>query len=151
MFNHPLHPAFVHFPIGAWGVATGLDGLVLIGLKPAELWGVSTGLMGVGIILALLAMGAGIIDLIKISKRQNGLLDKVINHIMVMAIVWCIYLVSFIMRLNGESLSPPSTIPIILSILAFIGLILGGWLGGDLVYRHGANVTPVVKKEDELK
>ena len=42
----------------------------------------------------------------------------------------------------------PSSVPVAVSLFAFVGLILGGWLGGDLVYRFGANVTPVLEKED---
>jgi len=71
MLNHPLHPALVHFPIGVWGIASALDVLVVIGIKPAEIWPISSGLIGVGLVMALLAMAAGVFDLVKITKHQS--------------------------------------------------------------------------------
>ncbi len=147
MPSHPIHPALAHFPIGAWGIASGLDTLVLFGVKPGALWPISTRLIGLGLVLALATMVAGAWDLSRIFKRQNTLIDPAIHHVSVMVIVWCLYLAAFLLRLQGGAIMPISMLAITLSILSFIGLMVGGWLGGNLVYGHGANVIPVLEKE----
>jgi uncharacterized membrane protein len=37
---------------------------------------------------------------------------------------------------------PGATLPIILSVIAVVMLGVSGWLGGELVYVHGAAVEP---------
>ena len=101
----------------------------------------------IGLVMALFTMAAGAYDLMKIIKRQNALLNRVLAHIGVMAVVWCISLASLIMRVDGGAISAPSSMAIIVSILGFAALVVGGWLGGELVYRFGANVTPIAERD----
>lgn len=147
MPRHPIHPALAHFPIGAWGIASGLDVSALLKLRAEVLWPISTGLIGLGLILALGTMAAGAWDLSRVFKRQNTLVDRAIRHVMVMGFVWFLYLATLLLRIQGGEIMPVSMLATTLSVLGFMGLMLGGWLGGDLVYGHGANVAPVLEKE----
>jgi uncharacterized membrane protein len=46
---------------------------------------------------------------------------------------------------DGAPVAEPAALPVALSAIAFVLLLVGGWLGGDLVYRHGAG------REDEQR
>lgn len=144
MPRHPIHPALAHFPIGAWSIATGLDIVSLFSTELYILWKASTWLIGLGLILALGTMAAGAWDLSRIVKNQNALVGLAIRHVMVMAVVWCLYLVTLIARLPDAEVISVSQPVVALSVLSFVALMVGGWLGGDLVYGHGANVRQPV-------
>lgn len=146
---HPIHPALTHFPIGAWGIATGLDTLVLCGFYKDMLWPIAIGLIGLGLVLAIVTMAAGAWDFYRLMKHQATLYDRVVRHIVVVTGAWCLYLIAFILRFHDGVIAPVSMLPIILSILGFSVLVFGGWLGGDLVYGHGANVAPIAQNTSQ--
>jgi len=54
-----------------------------------------------------------------------------------------IFIASFCLRTTSGAAWIPKVpmLPIILSIVGVIGLTIAGWLGGELVFRHGVAVT----------
>ncbi len=47
--------------------------------------------------------------------------------------------------IGGHPIHP--TLPIILSIVGVVGLAIAGWLGGELVFKHGVAVS---SRSDEI-
>lgn len=142
VFGHPLHPALVHFPIAFWTAGSVCDGLALAGLlqdtSPATL------ALALGTATALPAMLAGLSDLAGLRQETQALGNR---HMVVMALSWLAYLGALMARLHTV---PDNDVTSILAYCcSFTGLILlgiGGWLGGQLVYRHGSGVTPVAQQ-----
>ncbi|HET7832596.1 MAG TPA: DUF2231 domain-containing protein [Gallionella sp.] len=135
---HPLHPALVHFPVACWSLTTfgDLAGLVF---HDQRVWVVSGVLLVLGLVTALAAMSAGLIELRKIEEGSAAM--RVANwHMSLIVIVWALYGLALFMRLNGANLMPPNGISIGLSVLGFLLLGAAGWLGGSLVYEHGIGV-----------
>ncbi len=134
---HPIHPALVHFPIACWSLATIGD---IAGLQwGVQVWWLSGTLLQLGLITALAAMVAGLIDLGKIAEESPAM--QLANwHMRLVVSAWSLYAASLFMRLNGTTLTPPSITAIGLSVAGFLLLGVAGWLGGQLVYGHGIGV-----------
>ncbi len=61
------------------------------------------------------------------------------RHMGAVATAWLGYGVALYLRREGLSISiEPSLASIVVSMVSGAVLVLGGWLGGELVYRYGA-------------
>jgi len=134
LFGHPLHPAMVHFPIAFWSLATVLDALAFFAL--AETWAHGWVLIALGLAIGLAAMAAGFMELTRLAEEAQAAAQR---HMMTMGLAWTCYLGALMSRLkDGAPIAEPAALPVALSAIGFILLLVGGWLGGDLVYRYGA-------------
>jgi uncharacterized membrane protein len=94
-----------------------------------------------GIIGAAAAAVPGLIDWATLTDRAAV---KVANwHARVNIIGLVIFIVSFYLRTTSGAawITSMPNLPIILSIVGVIGLAIAGWLGGELVFRHGVAVA----------
>ncbi|SES94364.1 Uncharacterized membrane protein [Nitrosomonas marina] len=135
--THPLHPVLVHFPIAAWFFATIGD---VASLYYGEQVGWVAGvLLVIGVITAVLAMVAGLLELARIDQQSDAM--KIANQHMILAMVsWSLYSISLFLRLDGTTLMQPSSAAILFSILGLISLCAAGWYGGRLVFEHAIGV-----------
>lgn len=130
--GHPIHPMLIVFPLGLLATAVIFD---LIGLATEESdWHrVAYYLIGAGIVGGLLAAIFGLVDWLAIPTRTRakgiGILHALSNTAALIA-----FAVSWYIRYRGE-INDPSSIAIILAIIGALIATVGGWLGGELVYR----------------
>ena len=91
-------------------------------------------LLGLG--FALAAMMAGLMDLSDVPEQAQG---DVNLHLLCMGGAWVAYLSALITRLDGATwpLPLPGGLSVALSIIGLALLGVGGWYGGQLVYKHG--------------
>jgi nitrite reductase/ring-hydroxylating ferredoxin subunit/uncharacterized membrane protein len=125
-FGHPLHPALVQVPVGAFASAAVLD-LVPGGRRAA------TTLIAVGTAGAVPAVAAGLVDWSQMTKdRQRvGLVHAAAN-----AVAVGLYAGSLAARLSGRNARG--------RMLAFAGLSAasaGAYLGGHLAYSQGGGMN----------
>jgi uncharacterized membrane protein len=122
--GHPLHPALVALPIGAWTSASVLD---LLGERSA-----ASKLTALGCLTALPTAAAGAADWATTTgaARRTGFVHAAVNDAALMT-----YLLSWRARRRGHGMRGA------LLALAGGGLLgLGGWLGGHLAYSQGVGV-----------
>jgi uncharacterized membrane protein len=122
--GHPLHPALVSVPIGAWASASVLD---VLGEG-----GAARKLIAVGCLTAMPTAAAGAADWVNTTgaRRRTGLVHAAVNDTALAT-----YLLSWRARRRGDRMRG-----VILS-LAGAGLLgVGGWLGGHLTYSQGVGV-----------
>jgi nitrite reductase/ring-hydroxylating ferredoxin subunit len=127
--GHPLHPALVQAPLGAWMSAAVLD--VLPGQQAA-----ATTLVAVGNASAVPAAMAGANDWASLSREQRrvGLVHAAAN-----TVALTLYGVSLAARLRGRHTVGRR--------LGYLGLTVAGasaYLGGHLSYALGAGVNQTV-------
>ncbi|MFB9994684.1 DUF2231 domain-containing protein [Deinococcus oregonensis] len=128
--GHPLHPILVHLPLGGWLVAGILD--FSPGEKSAETEHAADLALLLGTVGAVGAIAAGWTDWANTrgQARRTGLIHGALNES------------AFL--LNGASLLARRKgrrgLGKVLSGTALLLALGGGFLGGQLVYRHGLGV-----------
>ena len=125
--GHPVHPMITDVPIGALIIGTVLD---LVGQPTGATWAIGIGF--VSMLAAALAGYADYIDLSGAGKRIGSL------HATSMLIAAVLYFISLGARLAWWPIGGEGA-----AWLAGIGLLfvlVGGYLGGDLVFNIGSQV-----------
>ncbi|MGI9363370.1 MAG: DUF2231 domain-containing protein [Parasphingorhabdus sp.] len=131
--RHPIHPALVHFPITCWSLATTAD-FASIWLGEAA-WQWSGGLLIVGCTVAVLAMLAGMMELVHVP--DGAAMRDAWAHMGAMLCAFTFFITRLMLRLDHWEPLAPNTTSLFLDACGFLALAIGGWFGGKLVYHHG--------------
>jgi uncharacterized membrane protein len=138
--GHPVHPMLIPFPIGLWVFSLVADIIYL--WRGNQVWRnyIAFYTLLAGIIGAVAAAVPGLIDWLSIKDRN---VVKIANwHARLNVSALLIFAASFYLRTTrGSSLvSEAYAIPIALSVLGVILISISGYLGGEMVFRHGVAV-----------
>jgi uncharacterized membrane protein len=95
-------------------------------------------LIGAGLVGGALAAAAGFIDFI--ANEHIRSLNLVWYHFIGNAIALVISAVSLYLRLSGDPTVVTGT-ELFLSILVVVIFAVTGWLGGEMVFRHGVGIA----------
>ena len=136
--GHQIHPMLIVFPLGVLPVSFLFDILYLISRN--EQWArVSFYLIPVGVLGGLVAAVFGLIDWLSIPRgtraRRVGVLHGLANVVVV-----GLFGMSWVLRV--EQPEAPETVMVALSGIGLVLASFAGWLGGELVERHGVGVSP---------
>lgn len=137
--GHPIHTMLIPFPIGLWVFSFIADLIFLWRGNPA--WeSVAFYTLAGGCVGAALAAVFGLIDLLGVKDNQafrTGLIHAGCNVVSLL-----IFAASWYLRTTGGSqmVGANSKIPVVLSAIGVVILAVAGWLGGELVFRHGVGV-----------
>ena len=138
--GHPLHPLLTDVPVGAFTVAVLLD---LLGMRDA-----AAPVIAFGILAMLATMVAGYVDYIDIDvdgpPRRYGSVHQTLMLLSLIA-----YFVSAGMRYG--QFGGPGTIEVPLSVVGYVLLALGAYLGGDIVFRSGMQVDRHAWRDSDEK
>lgn len=123
--GHPLHPALVSVPIGAWTAGVLLD---LTGNEEA-----ADAVLGVGILASLPTAASGVADWADTADkpRRLGVIHALLN-------TGALGLLSgsWLARRTGQR-----GLGVSLSTLGWGIVLASGWIGGEMSYRLGTNVN----------
>ncbi len=138
--RHPFHPALVHFPVACWVLSHPADLVVLsstgVTVFGLDWWAVSSFLLWTGVISALPAMAVGIYDFMQLPD-EDRLMQAFYRHVSFVGTAWIVYLLSAYLRLDDNlALAPPALLPALISGFGLICLAIGGWYGGQMVYKY---------------
>ena len=140
--RHPIHPILIPFPIALWVFSLVADVIYL--WRGNTVWRdyvAFYALLG-GIIGGAVAAVPGLIDWLSLKDPEAV---KVANwHARLNVIALLIFVASFYLRTTGGArmIGGSYAIPAALSVLGVILIAISGWLGGELVFRHGVAVNP---------
>lgn len=139
--GHPIHPMLIPFPIGLLVFSLIADLIYLWRGNPVwEDYIAFYTLLG-GIIGAAAAAIPGLIDWATLTDRAAV---RVANwHARVNITGLLIFIASFYLRTTSGAtwIVNMPMLPIILSCIGVLGLGVAGYLGGELVFRHGVAVN----------
>jgi uncharacterized membrane protein len=135
--GHSIHPVLIVFPLGLLSTAVIFDILYLItgntDFNIASGYSIAAGVIG-----GLVAAAFGLVDWTAIPAgtraKSVGLVHGLANVVVVL-----LFAVSWLLRANETAWHPNAGA----LLLGFAGLVVasvGGWLGGELVERHGIGV-----------
>jgi uncharacterized membrane protein len=146
--GHPVHPMLIPFPIALFAGALVADIIFLV--NGNFFWyEASYVATGFGIVFALLAAVAGLFEFMTIPRKLHAKRTATIHALVNVGVV-AIFVISFIFRsgrpfsiaLPTEPLQDAALWAVVFLSLAGNALLLvGGWLGGHLVYAHGVGIT----------
>jgi len=150
LFGHPVHPVITHFPMALLPVSL-LGDLIGFLTKASFWWSFSYYTLAIGLIMSIPALITGMIDFMTISSK--GATERVaMLHMTIMLTAIIMYTASFFIRFGVEIPSGWRSISsVFLSILGLIFLLIGGWFGGQLVYRYAVGSEPIIEKQDSGK
>ncbi len=134
--GHPIHQMLIPFPFGLLATAVIFDLVYLVWGNP-QMATVAYRMISAGIIGGLVAAPFGLIDYLAIPRatraRTVGLVHGVGN-----LFVLLLFAGSWLLRRDAPA--APDTLALVLSFAGFALSGLTGWLGGELVDRHGVGV-----------
>ena len=143
--GHPLHPPLTDATIGTYTFATVAAVLAKVGIaeqEAAQAWALA---LIVGLIISAPTALTGIADWIRIA-RGTPLFRTATAHMIAMLTATAFFLISIG---AGYSDGIDGVLPdgaFILTLIGFLVLTLGGWLGGAVVFNYGMRVLNLVEE-----
>ncbi len=139
--GHPLHPQLVGFPIGLFSYSFVLDLLHAATGRKAYADAAYFNMVG-GYVTGLAAAASGAADYFEIPAGTES--KKVANlHASLNLGIMGLYSLNLLLRSRR---SRPGAGPMLLSLLGTAGLVASSWYGGELVYKLGMRVKPMMEE-----
>jgi uncharacterized membrane protein len=136
--GHPIHPMLVVFPIAFLVAALATD-LAFWGTNDPFWARASTWLLGAGVVMGVLAAVAGLIEFLTISRVRSLAAGWI--HFLGNAAAILLALANLLYRIDEGLGAGVIPFGLILSAVVVAILLVTGWLGGELVFRHRIGVT----------
>lgn len=142
IMGHPLHPMVVPLPIGALILAFVSD-LLHIGTGQAVYIAISEFLLAAGLLTGVLAAALGMVEMMGRSRaRTMGLAWA---HGGMNFLVLVLAMLTYMLRPAGEVADGTlATFHVVITGTVALLLLVSGWLGGELSYKHGVGVAETV-------
>jgi uncharacterized membrane protein len=143
----PSHPPLTDATIGAWAAGTLMLVLGALGVEEEQMAHGALLAVAAGIAFAIPTAFTGLADWFQMSKGTPMRTTATI-HLVVMDVATLLFVLTFILQLDGYKQDVVETSALIAGIAAFVFLVAGGYLGGTLVFVFGMRVlgrldTPV--------
>jgi uncharacterized membrane protein len=138
--KHPIHPMLVVLPLGLWIAALAFDIVYVITGGPIwrtlAFWNIAAGIIG-----ALLAAVPGFVDYLALEGRARRIATY---HMVLNLAAVALFAVNWYVRTRVDG---TSWWPLILSVIGVVGVLVSGWLGGELVYAERVGVEEPPRNE----
>lgn len=141
--GHPLHPPLTDATIGAYTFAAVAALLSKLGLADhafAKAWWLA---LIVALVTSVLTVLTGLLDWLTIT-RGSELWTTATVHALTMVTATLFFVLAIAFGHAGYVHSQVRTWPFVLTLLGFVALTVGGWLGGTITYVHGMRVLNLV-------
>jgi uncharacterized membrane protein len=143
--RHPLHPVLAHVPTALWPSSLVFDILANLGVGGNAMYQTSFYAMLFGLLVALLAIPAGLADWLDI-KRDRPAWKLGLYHLILNLLVTVLWAINLVMRWGTLNTASAVPLPLLaLSVLATLMLVASGYLGGLMVYDYGISVARLSK------
>jgi uncharacterized membrane protein len=138
--KHPIHPMLVVLPLGLWIAALAFDIVHAVTHVPIwrtlAFWNIAAGIIG-----ALLAALPGFVDYLDLQGRARRIATF---HMVLNLAAVAIFAVNWYVRTR---VAADSWWPLVLSVIGVVGVMISGWLGGELVYAERVGVEEPPRNE----
>jgi uncharacterized membrane protein len=143
--GHPLHPPLTDATIGAYTVATAFGVLSALGVSEgntARAWWLT---LIVGLVVTGPTALTGLIDWLTIAWG-SPLWRTATLHLFAMLTATVFFLLAAIFGHGGYVDGAATAGSLVLTVVGFGFLTLGGWLGGTIVFVHGMRALSLVEE-----
>lgn len=139
-YGHPIHPALVSLPIGAFVLSVGADIASFFVSDPGTFVTMGFWTIVVGVAGALFAGVFGLMDLAAIPRGTKAF-QVGVTHLVLNVAVIALFAVNLLVRPDSGAAIAVGAGPLAISLVALALLAAAGWLGGELAYRYGVRVA----------
>jgi uncharacterized membrane protein len=139
--GHPLHPQLVQFPMGLFPFSLAMDCSYYLTGNEAFARTAFHSMVG-GWLGGLAAAASGAADYFTIPPRTRSKKAADLHALLNLGMMG-LYGINLLLRKGRQR--PTGPVPVLLSLLGTAGLVLSGWLGGELVYELGMRVRPAME------
>ena len=138
--DHPIHPALVAIPIGAFVLA--FIGDIATSTTQSQFWySFALCCIGIGILGALFAAIFGFVDYFSVPMTPR-VKNLATSHMVLNLTAVVLYIVSFLLRMNDAAFQTGRwTFVMALEVIALVILATSGWIGGQMAYVHRVGVV----------
>jgi uncharacterized membrane protein len=143
--GHPLHPPLTDATIGIYTLATIAAVLGKIGIAEeaaAHAWALA---LVVGLVVGAATALTGFADWIRIT-RGTPLFRTATAHMIANLFATAFFLLAVLAGYGGGMDGAVADGAFILTLVGFVALTLGGWLGGTVVFYYGMRVLNLVEE-----
>lgn len=137
--GHPIHPPLTDATIGAYTVATAFAVLGALGVSEANMataWWLA---LVVGLVVTVPTALAGLLDWLTIPRGGQQWRTATL-HLASMVSATVVFLLAAIVGHGGYADREVTGAGLVLTLVGFAVLTVGGWLGGTIVFVHGLRV-----------
>jgi uncharacterized membrane protein len=138
--GHPVHPPLTDAAIGAYVVATVFSVVGAIGWIEDAAGKTAWLALLVGLGAGSAAAVTGLADLLTI-PRPSPTFRTAAFHGSVMATATVLFLLAAVFQYDGFHDGTVTTAGLVFAVIGFLVLMVGGWLGGSVVFEHGMRVS----------
>ena len=136
--GHPIHPMLIAFPIASLSLVLVCD--IVFTLTRRAFWAeASRWLLLAGLVTGAAAAIFGLIDFLSIKRVRQ--LSIAWIHAGGNALAMVLALINLLIRSNSNTQDEVPTVGLVLSAVIGLILVVTGWLGGELSYRHRIGVN----------
>ena len=139
ILDHPIHPMLIPFPIGLWTFSLVADIVYRLTADPTWLtmafWTMLGGTIGAG-----MAAVPGLVDYLSLTDRRAVRTATI--HLTLNLVIVALFVANLVLRATGRA---ATTLPFALSVVGVGLLLVSGWFGWQLIYRHGVAVAPEIE------
>ena len=137
--GHPLHPPLTDATIGAYTVSAVLGVLGILGVSESNMakgWWLA---LVVGLIVSAPTALTGLVDWLSLTRR-TPLWRTATMHMSAMVTATVFFALAAIFGHDGYADADVTGGSLVLTLIGFALLTVGGWIGGTIVYVHGMRV-----------
>ncbi len=136
VLGHPIHALSIPLPLGSLSIAVLVDILNLVDER--QIWkDAAYVFIGLGILAGLIVAIPGLIDWLSIPEDHPAKRVGIV-HALSNVTGLGLFTISWFLRYGADD--NWSGTAMVFSLLGLAALVLGGWFGGELVYRHQVGV-----------
>jgi uncharacterized membrane protein len=146
--GHPIHPMLIPFPI-AFLVGALVTDVAALATADAFFARMSAWLLGAGLVTGALAAVPGLIDLLTSERARRSLAGQI--HAWGNGAVLGLSAVNLAVRVVGDLEAAVAPWGVALSAVVALLLVVTGWVGGELAYRHLIGVDPLPEHTTERR
>ena len=138
--GHPTHPPLTDATIGAYTAGTAAAVLGWLGLAEEAMAHAAFVIVVLGLVFSAGTILTGFLDYLTI--RRGTPLRRTANfHWITMAVSTALFVLSAILLKGPYDSGDIGAGPAVMTILAWLVLLVGGWIGGSIVFVYGMRVV----------
>ena len=135
----PLHPPLTDASIGAYTVGVAMLVLGALGVEEEQMAHGALLAVGGGLAVAAPTAVTGLLDWLDLPKGSPRRAVATV-HLCAMVSATVVFALTFITHLNGYDDGTVDALPLVLGLVGETLLLVGGFLGGTLVFAYGVRV-----------